>query len=263
MFPAQPAPRRPGFDFAQRRLALEFSAEASLFADALARRIGAATGAGVDGARAAETDDRQGRSTESEPAEPIASSRCIAEILESFQCPIRHACLVELSPGEVVEAHGGAASSLPDGEECVHVVLAAEPALEFHLDGQWIVLERGECWYLDLARPHRMHNRGSTSLIRLVVNLKVNDWLRRQFAAGDQPARVPARPSGTAEFARFRERVWVDPGLSARLRMPASEENFILAAVREGQRSGFAFEATDVFAALAEGRRRWLERWLP
>ncbi|WP_339705616.1 aspartyl/asparaginyl beta-hydroxylase domain-containing protein [Algoriphagus aquimarinus] len=39
-------------------------------------------------------------------------------------------------------------------------------------------MKEGECWYLRLSDPHRVLNEGETDRIHLVMDLKVNDWLR-------------------------------------------------------------------------------------
>lgn len=192
----------------------------------------------------------------------LAACPRLAAALDAFRCPIRAARLLRLAPGGVIDEHCDPDLAFADGEARVHVALATDPGVEFYVDGERVVMAPGECWYLDLARPHRVHNRGNADRIHLVVDLGVNDWLRAQIAAGDHPLHAATAPSGADEFARFRERVWSDDDLGAKLRAPATDEAFFAATVAEGRAAGFRFDTTDVRAALAAGRREWIAQWL-
>ena len=39
-------------------------------------------------------------------------------------------------------------------------------------------MKEGECWYLNLSLKHRVNNFGDTSRIHLVIDCKVNDWIK-------------------------------------------------------------------------------------
>jgi hypothetical protein len=64
------------------------------------------------------------------------------------------------------------------------------------------------------------------------------------------------------EFARFRAAVFADHELAARLAAEREPGPFADLAVRLGSERGFAFDLEAVGAAIAVGRRAWLERWL-
>ena len=59
--------------------------------------------------------------------------------------------------------------------------------MEFYVDDRRVIMEAGECWYLDLSRPHRVHNRGTTDRIHLV---DVDDYQAMRDALRDHPANV-------------------------------------------------------------------------
>jgi hypothetical protein len=220
-------------------------------ADGDARRlyVGPAT------SRADESDARSPRDT---PV--LARSAAIASALRAFACPIRAARLLRLAPGGRIDEHCDPDLVFDDGEARVHVVLRTDDGVEFRVDGEPVVMHAGEAWYLDLARPHRVVNRGAHDRIHLVVDVGVNAWLCEQIAAGDHPQRT-ACATGTAAFERFREHVWADPALAARL-CAAGEADFVTRTIAEGRAAGCVFEAEDVQAAMAAGRRQWITQWL-
>ena len=192
----------------------------------------------------------------------LAACPRIAAALDAFRCPVRAVRLLRLAPGGVIDEHRDPDLSFADGAARVHIPLATGAAVEFYVDNERVVMAPGECWYLDLSLPHRVHNRGSAARIHVVLDLGVNDWLRAQIAAGDCPARTTAAPSGAEEFARFRERVFADAGLAARLRAPTRDDDFVAATVAEGAAAGCAFDGTDVRAAMAAAQRAWISQWL-
>ena len=186
----------------------------------------------------------------------------LAEVLAFFRCPVRSARLLRLGPGGVIDEHCDYDLSYAHGDVRVHVVLGTGPAVEFYVDGERVAMSAGECWYLDLARPHRVVNRGSDDRIHLVLDLGVDDWLRGLIAAGDTPARLVMAGGGAAEFERFRDRVFADADLAARLRAETRRDAFVALAVALGHADGYDFDASDVTAAMAAGQRRWIEQWL-
>lgn len=55
-------------------------------------------------------------------------------------------------------------------------------AVDFRLNGVRCVMAAGTCWYLRLADPHSVTNRGPTDRVRLVIDATVNGWLKDLFA---------------------------------------------------------------------------------
>jgi len=64
-------------------------------------------------------------------------------------------------------------------------------------------------------------------------------------------------------FEILRSAVFTDEALQSRLREPAtSADAFVARVVAVSAERGLDVAAADVEAAMAEGRRSWLERWL-
>jgi hypothetical protein len=99
------------------------------------------------------------------------------EVLASFETRLFAARLMRLAPGSVIKEHTDVGLEFEEGMARVHVPVLTNPDVEFVLNGSRVVLEAGSCWYLRLADPHRVANRGTTDRVHLVVDLKVNGWL--------------------------------------------------------------------------------------
>jgi hypothetical protein len=189
--------------------------------------------------------------------------RCpaIAAVLGSLRCAVHGARLLRLEPGGVIREHCDPDLRFEDGEARLHVPIVSNPDVEFRVAGLRVIMEPGECWFLDLSQPHRVANRGTRPRVHLVVDVGVNAWLCDLIARGDRPHRVPARPDGASEFARFREAVFADPRLAALLRADADHRSFVARTVQQGAAAGYRFSAEDVAATMQEGKRRWISQW--
>ena len=53
---------------------------------------------------------------------------------------------------------------------------------EFYLDQERIYLKEGECWYLNFNLPHSMINNSDIDRIHLVIDARVNDWVKDIFS---------------------------------------------------------------------------------
>ena len=63
------------------------------------------------------------------------------------------------------------------------------------------------------------------------------------------------------QLEEFRRLVLEDEPLQQQLQRPPDRDTFLTLTVRLGQEHGYAFTVEDVEAALADGRRTWIERW--
>ena len=190
-------------------------------------------------------------------------ARCphIAAALARLQCPLSAVRVLRLAPGSVIREHRDDDLRLEDGEARLHIPLATNPAVEFFVDGRRVIMEPGECWYLNLSLPHRVQNRGAQQRIHLVVDCRANDWLRAQIAASEPVIRTAAAPSGQEQFADFRELVFADPALQEQLRAAVDPPEFVATACALGAAHGLAFTEEDVRAAMASGRNAWIVQW--
>ena len=111
------------------------------------------------------------------------------EVLATFRCDLEAVRLMKLTPGSVIKEHRDHDLSYEEGRVRMHVPVKTNPLVEFILNGRRVMLEEGDCWYLQLSEPHRVSNLGASDRIHLVIDALVNDWVRDLFhaAASGQP----------------------------------------------------------------------------
>lgn len=192
----------------------------------------------------------------------LAQCPAIRAALAEFHCTLRDVRLLRLAPGSTIREHRDDDLRFDEGEARLHVPLVTHPLVEFYVDGKRVLMEAGECWYLDLSRPHRVRNASPLERIHLVIDCEVNDWLRERIERGDVPERDAIVPSGQDQFVAFRERVWSDSGLEQHLIALSDRDAFVQAVVTLGDTHGFHFSPDDVASAMSRGRQTWLSQWM-
>lgn len=106
--------------------------------------------------------------------------RCdyVREVLASLRCPQRAVRFLRLKPGSTIKEHRDYELGFEDGEVRLHIPVITNVQVEFVLNQARVLMNEGECWYLNVNLPHRVANRGKTDRVHLVVDCVVNDWLR-------------------------------------------------------------------------------------
>jgi len=199
-------------------------------------------------------------------------ARCpsLGSALAALKCPVKSARLLKLGAGARIIEHRDYNLSLDDGEVRLHVAITTSPRVDFYLNGERVVMNPGECWYINANLPHKVDNRSSADRVHLVIDCKVNDWLRSLTGSAIEHLEAPPaslasdkdRPSSPAALERFCGVVFEDVSLQEPLRQVNDRELFIDLVVRLGDERGFNFNAQDVKEALRARRRAWIERWL-
>ena len=106
----------------------------------------------------------------------------IKEILKTFQCPLLSVRLLKLNAGAVIKEHRDHDLCFEKGEIRLHIPVITHELLEFYLAGERLYLKEGECWYMNFNLMHAINNFSPVDRIHLVVDAKVNDWVRTLFA---------------------------------------------------------------------------------
>ncbi len=198
----------------------------------------------------------------------LARCPALRAAIDALPAQVHTARLLRLAPGSAIREHQDRGLGLDGGTARLHVPIRSDPRVEFYLDGEQIPMGEGECWYLDLRRPHRVQNDGRVERVHLVVDVEVNDWLRTHLVdvAGAERLVRERRAAGgetsAMRFERFRQRVLDDHRLQDPLLAIEETEAFLEAVVRLGAANDCAFSIEDVRSALLAGRRAWIERHL-
>lgn len=116
----------------------------------------------------------------------LAACPYYREVLATFKAPLHAVRLMRLTAGSVIKEHADYDLSFEDGTVRFHVPVMTNPYVEFYLNRERVVLEAGSCWYLRLADPHRIANKGGTDRVHMVIDAAANDWVAEvlQQAAG-------------------------------------------------------------------------------
>lgn len=107
-----------------------------------------------------------------------------AEVIAAFDCPVMSVRLMRLTPGSVIKEHQDHDLAAEEGVARIHVPVVTNPGVEFHVNRTEVKMLPGEAWYLRLADPHSVANRGDTTRVHLVIDLVVNEWMAAQLESG-------------------------------------------------------------------------------
>ncbi len=110
----------------------------------------------------------------------------VKQLLDSIKCPILSARFLNLKPGSVIKEHRDAGLAFERGEARLHFPVLTNNGVEFFSNNVRLNMQPGDCWYINANLPHRVANYGNTDRIHLVVDCKVNEWLKHVFEQGEK-----------------------------------------------------------------------------
>lgn len=120
------------------------------------------------------------------------------EILDGFLFEKTAVRLLQLAVGAEVKPHRDNCLGYEDNCFRLHIPIITNSEVEFILDGTRLIMNEGECWYIDANFIHSVANRGTEDRIHLVVDGIRNEWTDAMFykeAPEDQFARpIPVLP---------------------------------------------------------------------
>ncbi|MDF2186944.1 aspartyl/asparaginyl beta-hydroxylase domain-containing protein [Paraflavitalea sp. CAU 1676] len=120
----------------------------------------------------------------------------IRQLISTFQCPIRSVRLLNLKRGAIIKEHRDHELAFEHGEARLHIPVFTNEHVEFFVQQERIIMEPGECWYINANLPHRVANYGPTDRIHLVIDCTVNDWLRELFERSPKTTVAEERKTG-------------------------------------------------------------------
>jgi len=122
-----------------------------------------------------------------EQFEPTALLNSLPEtsrFLQKIECEKLSVRLLNLHAGSVIKAHRDIELAFEQGEARLHVPIFTNSDVEFYVDEDRVVMNEGECWYINANIRHRVANKGTSDRIHLVIDCKVNEWLTKMITAG-------------------------------------------------------------------------------
>jgi hypothetical protein len=110
----------------------------------------------------------------------------VRKILSGLRCPTMAVRFLNLQAGAVIKEHKDHALSFEKGEVRLHFPVFTNTDVEFYVEDERVIMREGECWYINAHLSHRVSNKGATDRIHLVVDCKVNDWLKDLILSSDE-----------------------------------------------------------------------------
>lgn len=126
-------------------------------------------------------------------SEPIINTEILEdcyyfkEILESFLFEKTAVRLLQLAVGAEIKPHTDNCLGYEDGSFRLHIPIITNNEVEFILDGNRVIMNEGECWYIDANFVHSVANRGAQNRIHLVIDGLRNEWTDQLFFAEAHP----------------------------------------------------------------------------
>jgi quercetin dioxygenase-like cupin family protein len=131
--------------------------------------------------------------------EILASCTYFQEILDRFLFEKTAVRLLKLDVGAEVKPHTDNCLGYEDGCFRLHIPIITNSEVEFILDGNRLIMNEGECWYIDANFTHSVANRGTEDRIHLVIDGLRNDWTDNLFFKHASENEFIRRPSETSE----------------------------------------------------------------
>lgn len=113
--------------------------------------------------------------------EILNSCTYFKEILDGFLFDKTAVRLLQLAVGADIKPHSDNCLGYEDGSFRLHIPIITNSEVEFILDGTRLIMNEGECWYIDANFIHSVANRGLQDRIHLVIDGVINEWTDALF----------------------------------------------------------------------------------
>ena len=108
----------------------------------------------------------------------LTYTRDITKRIYTEKLSIRY---LRLTPGSEIKLHADHDMIFWDGLVRLHIPVLTNNKVLFEVNNELVNMQAGECWFADFSKPHRVYNGGDTDRIHLVIDCKVNTWLKDLF----------------------------------------------------------------------------------
>lgn len=105
------------------------------------------------------------------------------KIVDSFLFEKAAVRLLNLSVGAQIKPHSDHCLGYEDGYFRLHIPIVTNPDVVFILDNQRLIMNEGECWYINANFTHSVANNGTQDRVHLVIDGIRNEWSDQLFFA--------------------------------------------------------------------------------
>lgn len=103
-------------------------------------------------------------------------------VIKSFPFELHSVRLMGLYPGSRILEHKDYDLAFEYGAIRMHIPIVTNDKVEFYVNGKYVDMREGECWYLRLSDPHRAFNGGSANRVHMILDApacpEVSEFLR-------------------------------------------------------------------------------------
>lgn len=103
------------------------------------------------------------------------------EVINQFKFQKTSVRLLKLSVGADIKPHKDYCLGYEDGCFRIHIPVITNSDVEFILDNERLIMNEGECWYINANFTHSVANRGNEDRIHLVIDGIRNEWTDELF----------------------------------------------------------------------------------
>lgn len=112
----------------------------------------------------------------------LAHCPSVRRAIAALSCQTTAVRFLRLGPGSEIYEHRDYDLTPESNEARLHLCVRSNEDVRFELDGRLLPMQRGECWYVDVSRPHRVVNAGTSDRLHLVVDCLLDARLRETIA---------------------------------------------------------------------------------
>lgn len=105
----------------------------------------------------------------------------LKEVIDSFLFEKTTVRLLRLAAGAHIKPHTDNELGYEDGCFRIHIPIITNPDVAFILDNQRLIMNEGECWYINANFTHSVANKGNQDRIHLVIDGIRNAWTDALF----------------------------------------------------------------------------------
>lgn len=113
--------------------------------------------------------------------EILSSCPYLKEVLDGFLYKKTCVRLLRLAANAEIKPHSDNCLGYEDGTFRIHIPIITNPNVEFILDNERLIMNEGECWYINANFIHSVTNKGKEDRIHLVIDGIRNDWTDNLF----------------------------------------------------------------------------------
>lgn len=103
------------------------------------------------------------------------------KVIDQFQFQKTAVRLLKLAAGAEVKPHVDYCLGYEDGCFRIHIPVITNSGVEFILDNERLIMNEGECWYINANFTHAVANKGKEDRIHLVIDGIRNEWTDELF----------------------------------------------------------------------------------